>query len=209
MTAFPSFLPNSETAATPPPENAPPYFLFVGRLEVIKGLQDVIPTFGPDMPAELWIAGDGNYEPELKRLAAGNPKVKFLGKLPMDELPELYAGAIAALTPSRCYEVFPMVVLEAFREATPIVARALGPFPEIVDSTGGGLLFTDDASLRVSLMRMATERGLREATGNAGRAAFEERWSEDVVLAQYFETVAEIADSKGQRDLAARARGAA
>jgi glycosyltransferase involved in cell wall biosynthesis len=209
MTVFPSFLPKSETAATPPPENAPPYFLFVGRLEVIKGLQDVIPAFGPDMPAELWIAGDGNYEPELKRLAAGNPKVKFLGKLPMNELPGLYAGAIAALTPSRCYEVFPMVVLEAFREATPIVARALGPYPEIVDSTGGGLLFTDDASLRVSLMRMATEHGLREATGSAGSAAFEERWSEDVVLAQYFETVAEIADSKGQHDLAARAQRAA
>ena len=102
-----------------------------------------------------------------------------------------------------------MVVLEAFREATPIIARDLGPYPEIVDSTGGGLLFTDQASLRESLIRMATEKGLRDATGEAGRTAFEERWSEDVVLAQYFETIAEIAESKGQKDLAARARAAA
>jgi glycosyltransferase involved in cell wall biosynthesis len=209
MTVFPSFLPKSETAATPPPENAPPYFLFVGRLEIIKGLQDVIPAFRSDIPAELWIAGDGSYAPELKRLASGNPKVKFLGKLPMDELPGLYAGAVAAVTPSRCYEVFPMVVLEAFREATPIVASALGPYPEIVKSTGGGLLFTDEASLHDSLMRMATDPDLRAATGGAGRGAFEERWSEDVVLAKYFETIASVAESKGQMDLSARARTAA
>lgn len=208
MTVFPSFLPKAETAATPPPENAPPYFLFVGRLEVIKGLQDVIPIWGDDMPAELWIAGDGDYAPELKRLAAGKAKVKFLGRLPMDELPGLYAGAVAALTPSRCYEVFPMVVLEAFREATPIIARALGPYPEIVDSTGGGLLFSDEASLRESLTRMATDGAFRDQAGAAGRAAFDARWSEDVVLAQYFETIAEIAEAKGQGDLAARARAA-
>ena len=32
-----------------------PYFLFVGRLEGIKGLQDVIPHFGPDAASDLLV----------------------------------------------------------------------------------------------------------------------------------------------------------
>jgi len=53
----------------------------------------------------------------------------------------LYREALAVVMPSICFEVFPMVILEAFREGTPILARRLGPLPEIIADSQAGLLF--------------------------------------------------------------------
>lgn len=207
MTVFPSFLPAEEAAALPPTDptaEVPPYFLFVGRLEIIKGLQDVIPLFGNDAPAELWIAGAGDYEGELRRLAEGKAKVKFLGRQPMDRLRQLYRDALAVVTPSVCYEVFPMVVLESFREGTPIIARDLGPYPEIVNGTGGGLLFNDSGSLQAALERLVSNPDEAKAMGAKGLKAFEDTWSEEVTLRQYFNIIREAAERKGMTDLAAK-----
>ena len=123
-----------------------PYFLFVGRLEKIKGLQDVIPHFGADAKADLVVVGTGDYEAELRAQAKDFPRVHFLGRRPPEQIRPFYAGAIATLVPSRCYETFGIVVLESFREATPVIARRLGPLPEIVEPTGGGIVFDGSAA---------------------------------------------------------------
>lgn len=196
MTVVPSFLPAGQAKDEGEPET--PYFLFVGRLEKIKGLQDVIPHFDDDAPAELWIVGDGDYEPELRQLAEGKRKVRFLGKKPPEAIPPLYKNALALLTPSVCYEVFPLVVLEAFREGTPIIARDLGPYPEIVNSTQGGMLFSDGPSLKAAIADMASNHEKRQACGQAGLHAFETRWTEKVSLARYFDMIKDHAGKKGK-----------
>lgn len=209
-TVFPSFLPKAEAAAPAggPRHEGTPYILFVGRLEIIKGLQDVIPLFDAGMPAELWIAGTGAYEAELRRLAEGRAKVRFLGRQPMDRLRQLYRDAAAVVTPSRCFEVFPMVVLEAFREATPIIARNLGPYPEIVEKSGGGRIFDSSEQLRAAITAYATEPELAAAHGRAGAAAFQRLWSEDVVVAEYFRIIRDEARRKGLSEVARRAETA-
>ncbi|NWG47201.1 MAG: glycosyltransferase family 4 protein [Alphaproteobacteria bacterium] len=207
MRLVPSFLP-ADTGAAPaqtPPAHPRPYFLFVGRLEIIKGLQDIIPHFTkPAAPADLLIAGAGEYEPELRRLAGDSPHIRFLGRQPMTALKGLYRDALAVLTPSRCYEVFPMVVLEAFQEGTPIIARRLGPFPEIVSGTGGGLLFDSADELAQSLDRMASDVPFRARCSSAARSAFETRWSERVAMDAYFAVIRELAEKKGLSGLLAR-----
>lgn len=209
MIAFPSFLPDAPAPRDEPrPSSAKPYFLFVGRLEVIKGLDDVIPLFDADLPAELWIAGSGGHEPELRRLAEGRPNVRFLGQKTPDELRPLYRGATALLAPSRCYEVFPLVVLEAFREGTPIIGRALGPFPEIVEQTGAGFLFRDQAELKLALERLSREPDLRQQMGARGERAFAERWSESAVMQRYFALIDQIAQQRGLTQLRRRLQAA-
>jgi len=198
MLAFPSFLPDAEPAPpSPAAATSKPYFLFVGRLEVIKGLDDVIPLFDAELGAELWIAGSGGHEAELRRLAQDRPGVRFLGQKTPDELRPLYRNAAALLAPSRCYEVFPLVVLEAFREGTPIIGRELGPFPEIVEHTRAGFLFKDQAELRAALERLTRDRSLRDEMGARGQRAFVERWSETAALQRYFELIARIAEQRG------------
>ena len=46
--------------------------------------------------------------------------------------------SIPTIVPSVCYETFGIVLIEAFRQGSPVIARRLGPFPEIVERSGGG-----------------------------------------------------------------------
>ena len=204
LTVIPPFLPEGESAVPPRSETAP-YFLFVGRLELIKGLQDVIPLFAGGGGAELWIAGSGVYEPELRRLAGDSRRVRFLGQQDPEALRALYRGAIAMVVPSVCYEVFPMVVLEAFREGTPIVARQLGPFPEIIERSGGGLLFSTVEELGSALHALAADPVLRERLGRSGARAFATYWDEPVALRRYFEVIRDIARRRNLEAILQRA----
>lgn len=202
MKVIPSFVPEQETAQREPaPAHERPYFLMVGRLERIKGMQDVIPLFGDDLPADLLIAGAGPFEPELRELAAGRPHVRFLGAVDPGALPELYRNSLALVTPSICYEVFPMVVLEAFREGTPIVARELGPYPQIVRESGAGLLFHDASSLKDALTTIATDAGLARRLGDNGRHAVATRWSEETAVQNYFDLLERTAIQKRRHDI--------
>jgi glycosyltransferase involved in cell wall biosynthesis len=198
MTVMPSFLPDAPAGATlPPPTEGRPYFLFVGRLERIKGLQDVIPAFDDTSPTDLLIAGTGSYEAELRALADGWANVRFLGYQPPDRLPALYRGARALITPSVCYEVLPLVVLEAFQQGVPIIARRLGAFPEIVGESGAGLLFANRTELDAAIRSLASDTAHRDTMGEAARHAFHAKWSETVALTAYFDLIRAIAARRG------------
>jgi glycosyltransferase involved in cell wall biosynthesis len=200
MTPVTAFLPDEDPCPTPicqKPAAEPLYYLFVGRLERIKGLQDVLPHFSGEGAPELWIAGTGDFEPELRRLAGRGSRIRFLGQQSADQLRHLYHNAIAVVLPSVCYEVFPMVVLEAFQEGTPIIARDLGPFPEIVARSQGGLLFKTDQELAAALTALAEDRPRRDALGQAGTRAFKEFWHESNAMDGYFAVIREIAERRG------------
>ncbi len=187
MEVLPYFLPALKGADAQPTQRsvAPhdrPYFLFVGRLEKIKGLQDVFPAFEHYPDADLLILGDGDYAPELKRLAAGNERVKFLGRKSLDELTAYYRGAIGLIVPSICYETFGIILIESFRLGTPVIARRLGPFPEIVERAGGGFLFETRSDLLEAMRTLQHEPGSREALSRAAREAFVRNWQEEPVL---------------------------
>lgn len=205
LDVMPYFLPDlesdSETASASASGDGTlwerPYYLFVGRLEKIKGLQDVFPHFGADAPADLLVVGTGDYEAELRALAAAYPRVHFLGRRPPEDIRPLYQGAIATLIPSLCFETFGIVALESFREGTPVIARALGPLPEIVNSSEGGMLFTSDDELGHALRTLADDAGLRDEMGAAALRALRSRWVESVVMEQYFGLIARIARERG------------
>ena len=81
-----------------------PYFLFVGRLEKIKGLQTLIPVFRHYEKAQLWIAGEGAYGTQARQLADGSDNVRFLGYRTKEELQKLYRNATAVVLPSLSFE---------------------------------------------------------------------------------------------------------
>jgi glycosyltransferase involved in cell wall biosynthesis len=182
-----------------------PRFLFVGRLERIKGLDDVIPLFtGAEGNAELWIAGDGTHEEPLRRLAAGAPRVRFLGRVEPIRVRRLLRKARALVVPSAGFEVFPLVLLEAFREGTPVIARRLGPFPEVVESSGGGLTFATGEELRAAIERLAADPEEARRLGANARASFETKWCERAFLERYFDLIATLARRQGREALLRR-----
>src|SRR5512134_73841 len=97
-----------------------------------------------------------------------------------------------------------MVVLESFREGTPVIARRLGPFPEILDQSGGGLLFETGADLRAAVSALM-DRPLRDRMGADALAAFRRRWSEQTAIDAYLRLIGEIAGKRGRDDIVAKA----
>jgi glycosyltransferase involved in cell wall biosynthesis len=194
MEVLPYFLPGTmpETVdrTTPRPQDRP-YFLFVGRLERIKGLDSVIPVFDRYPDVDLLVIGDGDQAEALREQGRNVPNVKFVGRLANEELRRYYEHALALIVPSRGYETFGIVLIEAFRFGTPVIARRIGPFPEIVEQSGGGLLFSNDDELAAAIKRVHGDPEYRARLGRAAFVACRARWSEDVVINRFLEMVAE------------------
>jgi glycosyltransferase involved in cell wall biosynthesis len=206
MEVLPYFLPDPETATLPEPPGTPPtdrpYFFFAGRLERIKGLDDVIPVFRDLPDVDLLIAGSGTHGAALQQMAAGMPNVHFLGRVSPENLRRYYGHALALVVPSECYETFGIVLIEAFRQGTPVIARRLGPFPEILERSGGGELFSTRDELLAALRRLSGDPAHRAARAAAGYRAYIEHWSERVVVPQYLDIVRRAALRRGDARVA-------
>ncbi len=126
----------------------------------------------------------------------------FLGALPQAELGRYFRGAVALVVPSLGFETFGLVLIEAFREGTPVVARRIGPFPEIVEAAGAGALFSTPDELEGSLRRLLDHPEERDRLGAAGRRAFAARWTESAVMPRFLGLVSRAAAAKGDARVA-------
>jgi len=190
MEVLPYFVPDdvSPDAAAGPPHPRP-YFLFVGRLEAMKGLDDVVDVFATYDQADLLIVGDGPQAAELRRRAAGNPRIRFLGHLATERIAPYYRHATALIVPSHCFETFGITIIEAFEQGTPVIGRRIGPFPEIVERFGGGELFDTRDQLEAAMRRLVGCAGRREQMSRAATEAFRAHWCEATVLPRYLAIV--------------------
>ena len=208
MQVMPYFLPGDlpdrpeSTSSARPHER--PYFLTVGRLTKIKGLDSVIRAFKTYPDADLLIVGHGEELPALKAQADGMSNVKFVGAIPNQDLRRFYEHAIAAIMPSLGYETFGIVLIEAFRFGAPVIARRIGPFPEIVEQAQGGLLFGDDAELIAAMARLQRDPALRNTLAANGYRACRDLWSEDVVITRFLEIIDNALTSRTPHGAAAR-----
>ena len=194
MRHLPYFLPLVESTEVPEPADSPtgrPYFLFVGRLVKIKGAQTLVEAFRRYPEADLLIAGDGLYEPELRRLAEGMRNVHFLGRIQPDALRRLYRDAIALLVPTMVYETFGFITLEALGQRTPVIARDLGAVSEVVHETGGGITYRSEDELLDAMTLLQANRVLRDELGTTGYEAYIARYSEETHVKAYIEAIDE------------------
>lgn len=202
---LPQFMPDDEIERSPrPPRAMPdagaprPFFLVASRLEKAKGVQDVIRAFASFRGADLRIAGRGAFEPELRAMARGALHVQFLGRQDRDELRDLYRAAAAVIVPSLCYETFGLVALEALAVGTPVVVRDRGALPEIVEATGGGLVYSDPDGLPPNLTRLLAHPELGRELGERGRRAVQRDFSESTVMERYLGLVRELLSGAGR-----------
>ena len=179
--------------------DAPPYFLFVGRLEKIKGVQTLIPLFRRHRKAQLRIVGAGKYEAVLRRMARGSSNIRFLGHQSGERLRILYDEAIATIVPSLWYEVFGIIILESFARATPVIVRNIGGMPKIIAESGGGMTFDTDEQLLDVMEQLMADHDLRRRLGQQGYAALHQKWTADVHIPQYLALVNRVLEGKQAR----------
>ncbi|MGH9657221.1 MAG: glycosyltransferase family 4 protein [Bryobacteraceae bacterium] len=172
-----------------------PYFLFVGRLERIKGLHTLIDSW-KDADFDLLVAGSGSCEAELRARAAPNPRIRFLGELPQRDLGPLYYHALASIVPSVTYETFGMINIESFARKTPVIARDLGALPEVIQDAGGGFVYRTGDELRRAVAEIAASPARRAELGENGYRAFLRWWTREAHLERYFGYLEAIAEKK-------------
>lgn len=207
---LPLFAPAVEDRARPssPAADEVPYFLYAGRLEPVKGVDSLIRAFHDVRGAELLVAGDGAQEASLRELAGDAPYIRFLGRLPPQEVMRLCARARALVVPSAGYETFGMVGVEAMSMATPVVVRNLGPLPELVEA-GGGLIFDTDSSLTAVLQALVDDPAAARRLGAEAAAVARDVFSEARYFRRLFTVIEDVARAMGKPALADAAGRAA
>jgi glycosyltransferase involved in cell wall biosynthesis len=197
MDVVPGFLPSEDHSGPNASPHPRPYFLCLGRLTRIKGLEAAIEAFRDRPVADLVIAGTGEDESALRALAAGSPTIHFTGRVPSAAVTAYYRHALALVAPSAGYETFGFVLIEAFREGTPVIARRIGPFPEMVARSEGGEVFSTPDELRAAAGRIAGDPAYRQRLSRNAYAAYLRHWTEDAVLPRYLDVVRRAAERRG------------
>ena len=151
---------------------AGPYFLYVGRNHPRKNLSMLRRAFDEarrrGLRVNLVLAGPDHDA------APASDVVTTLAYVSPDDLPALYAGAVALTLPSR-FEGFGFPALEAMGCGTAVIASSAGALPEIVGSAGI-LLSPDDAGAwSQAMLELAGDPALQQrliAAGTARSAEF-------------------------------------
>ncbi|MFB2894448.1 glycosyltransferase family 4 protein, partial [Aerosakkonemataceae cyanobacterium BLCC-F50] len=118
------------------------YALFVGRLSQEKGLDTLLAAWEQlKNPMPLKIVGEGPLAGEVAKAAQKSPKIEWLGRKPMAEVHALMGEAMVLIFPSKWYETFGRVAVEAFAKGTPVIAANIGAIAELIEHGRTGLRF--------------------------------------------------------------------
>jgi phosphatidylinositol alpha-1,6-mannosyltransferase len=173
-----------------------PLILGLSRLVPRKGFDVLIRALAHlDDSVQLAIAGSGRDERRLMDLAVSHqvhPRVRFLGRLPADEVAPLYAAAdvFSMLCRDRWAgleaEGFGIVFVEAAACGVPSVAgRSGGSHEAVVDGETGLVVEPRDVdAVARALERLLGDDGLRARFGAAARARAARELSYDVLAAR-------------------------
>jgi glycosyltransferase involved in cell wall biosynthesis len=130
-------------------------------------------------------AKDGDpYHRKLVQQAAGLERkfprltLKFPGYVSDGELQEQYSDADVFVAPSR-YESFGLVLIEAMRHGTPVIACDIGGMREIIiDGVDGYLVKVDDTAQLANRLRLLIEnQAVRLKVGESSRRTYESRFT--------------------------------
>src|SRR6185437_319461 len=140
----------------------------VGNLVPLKG-HDLIIKALPNLPdATLMIVGRGPERRGLEVLARAlgvEDRIRFLGALPQEQLPEIYRAADMLILASSS-EGWPNVLLESMACGTPAIASNLPGPAELIRVPEAGLLLSERSptAIEEAVRRLAAIPPEREAT---------------------------------------------
>jgi glycosyltransferase involved in cell wall biosynthesis len=153
--------------------------IFVGRLSEEKGIRELIQAWR-DIEYPLRIAGDGPLGNVLREQAG--PNVHFLGRLSRVELGKALSSSLFLILPSKWYEMFPMVIPEAFSCALPVLGSSVAGIRELVKIGETGLQFdlNDFVDLKRKILWSIDHTDEMARMGRNARATYERQFTPEV-----------------------------
>lgn len=178
-----------------------PVLLTVARLHPLKGVDIALRALSRlkrrHPGARLIVRGSGPEEGALRRLARElhlQESVRFLRRMPREEMVDLYNLADVVLCPSRI-DLLPFALIEASACGRPCVATDVGAIGDIVVHGETGLLVQDSRpdSLASAVSSLLSDGERREGMGRAARARSESLFSLRVVANRFVEVYRDVA----------------
>lgn len=139
--------------ATVPPKkkidpNGQKVILYQGALNLGRGLEHAIRAMQYIEQAQLWLAGDGDLTAELQTLAQQlnlGDQVKFLGRIPLHELPDLTAQADLGLSIEEDLGLnyrfaLPNKLFDYIQQHVPVLVSNLPEMKKVVENYRIGLV---------------------------------------------------------------------
>ena len=127
------------------------------------------------------VVGDGLLSTRLAAEAAqhGFTNVSFRGHLRRSEAYQAIKQASFLIVPSRCYETFSMIIVEAFACGVPVICSRLGAMEEIVTDGRTGLHFTpgDSEDLAAKVEWAWTHPREMQEMGREARAEYKAKYT--------------------------------
>lgn len=155
------------------------YFLFVGALKKTKNIPRILEAFAQFLRqnkkkdylfifagGDLWL--DDKIAPTIEKLGLKD-KIKFLGFVPQKDLPALYRGAVAFVSPS-LYEGFGLTLVEAMACGCPVICGNAGSQPEVVGSAGLQVNPKRVSEISSAMSYLVSSPALRQKLTRAGLA---------------------------------------
>ena len=170
------------------PHNAP-LLLAMGRLHENKAFDVLLEAVSRVPNCYLWLAGEGPLRKDLEQYAEKlgiKPRVRFLGW--RDDPEVLFGAADLFICPSR-HEPLGNVVIESWAHGVPVIAAdSMGPGTLITQGDTGVLFPIDDVKILAGcIKRLIQEPSLAKELSDNATLEFEERFTEDIIVAEYLE----------------------
>lgn len=155
--------------------------LFVGRLEPVKGLDDLLAAFGEVQgrlgDARLVIVGEGTLRDEVEGASRANPAIIAAGRLAGEDLWATYCASDVLVLPS-LFEPWGLVVNEAMAFGLPVVvSEEVGCGDDLVRDGQEGIVVRagDRLQLAAALLALAgDDGGLRQRAAKAAHSRIAE-----------------------------------
>jgi glycosyltransferase involved in cell wall biosynthesis len=168
-----------------------PYAAYVGRLDVSKGVSDLVAFHGIYRARErdgldLVLVGGGSLR------LPNEPWLHQVGFVSEEAKHDAVAGAGVVVCPSP-YESLSLVQIEAWTHGRPTLANAVSPvLLGQSRRSGGGLWYRDAAEYAVMLDLLARDPELAETIGRQGREHARASFSWEVVREAWLEALTEV-----------------
>ncbi len=160
------------------------YVLYFGRVDRSKGIFTLIEAAASLKQFPLYIAGEGEAMPEVKRFIEENgcEHIHLLGFKQGDELRELILNSTCTVLPSEWYENCPMSILESFAYGKPVIGADIGGIPELINHGDDGFLVPsgDVEELRDRLQWMCDNKTQAIEMGKTAREKMENEFNADI-----------------------------
>jgi glycosyltransferase involved in cell wall biosynthesis len=150
---------------------------YVGRLITEKGLNWLLESWkAANLPdhARLVFIGKGPMEGAIRGAAAGDPRIRLIGPVPLDQMPTVMASLDALVLPSLTTkdwcEQYGRVITEAMASGVPVIASDSGAIPEVVEDAGIIVSEGSTTEFAAALRRVILEPSSQQALGEAGLA---------------------------------------